>query len=337
MLFDKKIIFSLVSTICILSTIILSLGVNPLDVLIALLKGSVGNNYFLKQTLMTSGILMLTALAAVIPFSARLWNLGAEGQMILGAATASYLGVFLVDRMPVLLSFGTIILFSFLTGALISSFCGFLKVKFNASEVVSTLMVNFIALSVSAWMIFELIPAKMVQRTISIGKEFRIEDPVSIYLNPVFITGILCCVLLYFIMTRTKYGFQTRAMGSNIYASKLSGINPSIITVITFFFAGGFAALAGTLIILARDFSLLLNFSSNYGYLGIGVALVARLNPLAVIPIAFIFAMLSVGSNSLQAITGISPMIGNVFVAMLVLSLMFFKVIRFKYPENING
>ena len=126
-------------------------------------------------------------------------------------------------------------------------------------------------------------------------------------------------------------------MGSNIYASKLSGINPSIITVITFFFAGGFAALAGTLIILARDFSLLLNFSSNYGYLGIGVALVARLNPLAVIPIAFIFAMLSVGSNSLQAITGISPMIGNVFVAMLVLSLMFFKVIKFKYPENING
>ena len=96
-------------------------------------------------------------------------------------------------------------------------------------------MVNFIALSVSAWMIFELIPAKMVQRTISIGKEFRIKDPVSIYLNPVFIVGILCCVLLYFIMTRTKYGFQTKAMGSNIYASKLSGINPSIITVITFF------------------------------------------------------------------------------------------------------
>ena len=68
MLFDKKIIFSLVSTICILSLIILSLGVNPLDVLVALYKGSVGNTYFLKQTLMTSGILMLTALAAVIPF-----------------------------------------------------------------------------------------------------------------------------------------------------------------------------------------------------------------------------------------------------------------------------
>ena len=85
-----------------------------MDVLVALYKGSVGNNYFLKQTLMTSGILMLTALAAVIPFSARLWDLGAEGQMILGAATASYLGVFLIDRMPVPLSFGTIILFSFL-------------------------------------------------------------------------------------------------------------------------------------------------------------------------------------------------------------------------------
>ena len=330
-------LLALVLTVIIISFVIIFLNANPTIVFWAIINGSIGNSYFLNQTLITAGVLMLTGLAAVIPFSARLWNLGGEGQMTLGAVIAASLGVLISPMFFPTLSIIIILIISAISGGLLAAMCGYLKVKFNASEVVTTLMSNFIMISLSTWLIFQALPAKMVQRTISIDKLFYIPSLSITWFNIILIISIVICVLTWILIQKSRFGFSVKVMGANFEAAKLSGIEPFYLTLKTFALAGSLSGLAGGLLILGRDHALLLNFSSNYGFLGIGVALTAKLNPLFVIPIAFIFAMLTVGSNSLQAVSGLSPMIGNMIVALLVLSLMFFRVIKFRYPENING
>ena len=339
-LFNRELLnafLAIIMTAIIISIVIFLLNANPLIVFWAIINGSIGNNYFLNQTLIISGVLMLTGLAAVIPFTARLWNLGGEGQMTLGAVVAASLGVLISPIFFPTLSIIVILILCATCGGLLAAICGYLKVKYNASEVVTTLMTNFIMISLSTWLIFQAFPAKMVQRTISIDKQFYIPSVSITWFNIIFVVSIIICILMWVLIQKSRFGFSVKIMGANFEAAKLSGIEPFYLTLKTFALAGSLSGLAGGLIILGRDHALLMNFSSNYGFLGIGVALTAKLNPLLVIPVAFIFAMLAVGSNSLQAVSGLSPMIGNVIVALLVLSLMFFRVIKFKYPENING
>jgi simple sugar transport system permease protein len=144
-------------------------------------------------------------------------------------------------------------------------------------------------------------------------------------------------VIAWFVMKHTRFGFSIRAIGANNPASRLSGIRTDRVTVQTFLMAGAFAGLAGSLVVQGRDHSLLQDFSANLGFLGIGVALVARLHPLWVIASAAFFAILRVGSNSLQAGAGLSPVVGEIVIATFVILLMVTKVIKFRYPENVDA
>lgn len=328
-------LLALLGTFVAMAVLVRVLGANPVDVAKAIYTGSVGNPFNISQTIITTGILIATSLAAAIPFSARLWNVGGEGQMTIGAIAAAVSGLVLPESWPSWLLIPVVIVASMLAGALYGAIPGYLKARFDASEIVTTLMLNFVAFNAAAWVIFEVFPEGFVQRTESIHSTAELPRPWEGWFVDIGIfIAIAAALIAWFIIRKTRLGFSIRAIGANARTARLAGILPARITVQAFSLAGAFAGLAGALVVQGRDHSLLQDFSANFGFVGIGVALVARLNPLWAIGSAAGFAILRVGSNSLQAGAGLSPAVGEMMIATFVILLMVAKVIRFRYPEG---
>jgi len=331
-------LLSLAGTLVAMSILVWALGANPLEVVEAIVVGALGNPFNIGQTVVITGILIMTALAAAIPFSARLWNVGGEGQMTVGAVAAAVLGIVLPGTWSRWLLVPVIVMGSMAAGALYGAIPGWLKAHFDASEIVTSLMLNFVAASLAAWVIFDVYPEGFVQRTEAIHVNAELPRPIDGSLVDVgIIIAVATAVIAWFVLKHTRLGFSIRAIGANSAASRLSGIRTERVTVQTFLMAGAFAGLAGSLVVQGRDHSLLQDFSANLGFLGIGVALVARLDPLWIIASAAFFAILRVGSNSLQAGAGLSPVVGEIVIATFVILLMVTKVIKFRYPESVDA
>lgn len=331
-------LLSLVGTLATMSVLVWTLGASPMKVAKAISIGSIGNAFNISQTVITMGILIATGLAAAIPFSARLWNVGGEGQMTAGAIAAAVLGLVLPETWPSWLLIPTVTIGAMVTGGLFAALPGWLKARFDASEIVTTLMLNFVAVNAAAWVIFDVYPEGFVQRTESIHPAAELPRPIEGWLADIGILfAVISALVAWFLIRRTRLGFSIRAIGANVKAARLAGIRTERVTVQTFLLAGAFAGLAGSLIVQGRDHSLLQDFSANFGFVGIGVALVARLHPIAIVASAALFSVLRVGSNSLQAGAGLAPVVGEMIIATFVVLLMVAGVIKFQYPESADA
>lgn len=327
---------SLIGALGVMSLLVWLLGASPWQVAKAIVNGSIGSPFNLSQTIITTGILIGTALAATIPFSARLWNVGGEGQMTVGAIAAAVLGIVLPSAWPAVLTIPAVMLGAMASGALFAALPGWLKARFDASEIVTTtLMMNFVAVNAAAWVIFDVFPEGFVQKTESIHPNAELPRPFAGWLVDVGIgAAVVAAVVAWFIVRHTGLGFSIRAIGANAKAAQLAGVRTGRTIIWTFVLGGAFAGLAGALIVQGRDHALLQDFSANIGFVGIGAALVARLHPIAVIGSAVLFGILRVGSNSLQAGAGLAPVVGEMIIATFVVLLMITGVITFRYPES---
>jgi general nucleoside transport system permease protein len=327
-------IASIVLSLGVIAAILAGLGANPWSAFHGMLSGALGNKFNFGQTVMIASLLILTGLAAAIPFSARLWNIGAEGQMYFGAFVAAGLGLTLPSTWPNWLLAGTLVVSSLLAGAVWGLVPGVLKAAINANEVIVSLMMTFIAIEVADYGITALWPQGASPQTDYLPKHA---------LLPTVWTGTLvtagaplalgAVVVAWVIMARTRLGFEIRAIGLNSQAARMNGMRVGRVAVYAFAIGGAFAGLAGGINVLGMNGALVSGFSGNFGYLGIAVALVARLDPAWIIPSAFLFAILRVGSNGLQVQTGLSPDVGEILVATFVILLLVFRVIRLRYSE----
>ncbi len=329
-------ILALATTLALVAALILAVGANPLKAAEAIIEGSLLEPFFLGQTLMIASILALTGLAAALPFTSRLWNIGGEGQMFAGAIAAVALGIELPPGIPRVLFIPLIILGSFLGGAIWGLIPGALKAYFGASEIVTTLMLSFVAVFIANYVISETWPDPFSQKTISIAENAEFPEIWSTAnVDISVLIAVAMAALAWLLMAKTSLGFSIRAIGSNANAARLAGVRTKQVTMFTFLVAGGFAGLAGGVAVAGIFNDLDLNFSSNFGFIGIAVALLARLKPPLIVPAAFLFSMLRVGSNSLQASADISPSLGDIIVAVFVIVLMVTGAIRFRYAQNV--
>ena len=333
----SDIVSSILLTFAIMAVIVLAFGANPWTVARTIVNNSLAQQIFLGQTIMTASLLVLTGLAAAIPFTARLWNIGGEGQMFAGAVVAVTLGIMLPEGIPHGL-FVLILIFGAATGGAVwGTVPGLLKAYFDINEIVTSLMLNFLAYFAAnyvvtvAWPeIYAQLQSKEIHDTAHFP-DFWATAKVDISVFVALAAALAAWVLL----TRTSLGFSIRSIGANARASRLAGVRTKLVTVSSFAAAGAAGGLAGAVTVGGIHHDLALDlWISNYGYIGIAVALLARLNPLAVLPAAFLFATLRVGSNSLQAAAGVSPTMGDVLIATFVITLMVTGVIRFRYAQS---
>jgi general nucleoside transport system permease protein len=322
-------------TVGVFAVLIQLLGASPGAAMKAMITGSFGNQLNLGNTIMIASLLALTGLAAAIPFSAHLWNVGGEGQMWFGAFVTVAIALTLPSSLPHWVFAPIVVVLAMLGGATWGLVPGVLKAWINANEVITSLMMTFIAIEFANWAIDGLWPQGASNQTAYVPGNSTLPN----IWPGTFVTAgaplaVAAVVVAWVIMARTKLGFEIRAIGLNANTARMSGMRFGKVAIVTFGLAGAFAGLAGAIYVLGIFNALSAGYStSNFGYLGIAVALVARLNPAWIIPSALLFAFLRVGSNGLQAETALSPTIGEILVATFVVLLLAFRVIRLRYAE----
>jgi general nucleoside transport system permease protein len=328
-----RLLIALAATVAIFSALIAALGVSPLDAFSAFWDGSVGSTFSLGQTVMIASLLACTGLAAAIPFQAHLWNVGGEGQLWAGAVAAVALGLKLPDGLADWQAITITVIGACLAGALWGFIPGILKATVNANEVITSLMLVFIAIALGNYAISTLFPSQSNQ-TESVPFERLLPN---IWTGTLVTAGALLALgavlIAIVLMTGTSLGFQIRAVGLNRNTARISGMRTGRVIVLAMVIGGAFGGLAGAIAVLGINGAVVAGFSANFGFLGIAVALVARLKPLWIVPSALLFAALRTGSSGLQAQTGISATVGEILVTVLVIMLLALGVIRLRYAE----
>ncbi|MEM5947342.1 ABC transporter permease [Spirochaetia bacterium 38H-sp] len=311
------------------SAIIFALkGVNPLIVLGGIFSGSFGSLYGLKETLGKAIPLMLIGTGLTLPFMAKFWNIGAEGQLVVGAAASAGFALFVGQSLPAYILFPLMFLCAFIAGAIWAVIPVVLKNSFGVSEVISTLMLNYIA--------FELVTMLVVgpwRGATQQGYPYSDDLPEAarLYLFPytrisplMLFIALIIVVTAWFALYRSRLGYEIRVTGESRDAARYAGIHTSLVLLFSMAFSGGLAGVAGLGEITAIHHHLAMPsvISAGYGFTGIIVAWLARRNPLLVPLTAFFFAGILVGGDAIQISVGLPASTVSVFNGIILLSLL---------------
>lgn len=302
------------------------------DALSALFSGAFGSWYaFGSGTLVRATPLILTGLAVAIAFRAGVFNIGAEGQFIVGAAAAAATALALgtlpaVVLIPIVLATGAA------AGALWASVAALLRVRFHVLEVISTIMLNFVALHLVSYLVRGPLqePTHIYPQTSSFGKHARLPrfGPMT-RLHLGFAIAIVACLAAWWVMRYTAAGFRLRATGANPRAAQSAGmIDVARTTVSAFLLSGALAGLAGAIEVTGVTYALYENVSPGYGFTAIAVALLARLDPLFVVATGVAFGALEAGATAMQRDAGVPSVIVSVIEAAIILAIVAIDRVR---------
>jgi ABC-type uncharacterized transport system permease subunit len=294
---------------------------------IALFEGAFGSWRAIVESLVKATPLILTGLATVIAFRARIWNIGQEGQLYIGAITAYWAYLQFNSLSPIIL-IPIIILFALIGGALCGLLPAVIKAKFGVDEIIITIMLNYIVLYFLSWLLSG--PWKdpnhyYEQSPIILEKA---QFPIFIAhsrLHLGFFLAIVAAILIYLLLSKTSLGYEIKAMGINPTAARFQGINVVKTMIIVMLISGALSGLAGTGELFGVVYRLKSTISLGYGYTGIIIAMLAGLEPLVVVPVAILFGGLINGSFYLQTTTNVPASIVYVIQAIV---LLFFLAAR---------
>ena len=338
--------------------ILLLQGVNPLEAYKAMIVGAFGSKNGLADTLVKATPLMLVALGIAIAFRGGMINIGAEGQIIVGAILATYVGLRLGDTLPGYLVIILGLLAGVLAGGVWAAIAGYLKAQLAVNEILSTIMLNQIAIQIGFFLLRGpmIDPAELEAGT-NIPHSARLPKPVDMprftdvaqwlgfsekaadlglqgYLSEVygvlveptrlhtgFIFAVIMAIIVYIFLWRTTIGYRIRAVGLNPHASRYAGINVKSTMVLSMTLSGMFAGLAGAVEILGLHHRMFepLAVSAGYGFAGIVAALFGKLHPLGIIPSSILFGGLLVGGDKMQRAIQTPQVLTQVILGLVVL------------------
>ena len=305
-----------------IAVVIAALGANPFSVFAALGEGAFGSWYACIDTIVKSTPLIFTGLAVSLAFSGALWNIGADGQLTIGAIAAGAVGPHLVD-FPHALAVAIVLIAGALGGAAWGGIAGWLRARRDVNEVISTIMLNFVAAQALSWMVHG--PLMEPSRAYPTSSPIAPAAQLDFYFAPSRLNlGILLAVACYIALFNTSAGFELRAMGRNRRAATFFGVRIPALTVWVMALTGAMAGLGGAVQVSAISHRLYEKLSPGWGFEAIAVALVARLNPIAIVPAALLFGALDNGSQAMQRTHGISPELVLVIQALVILIILAF-------------
>jgi len=299
-------------------------GANPLIALGALAEGAFGSAEGWSEVGVRTCPLLLAGLAVAVAFRAGIWNIGAEGQLVVGATAVAWLGTH-VDALPAGLAVPLVLLAAVLAGALWAALAGVLKTARNVDEVISTIMLNFIALGLVGYLVHGPLmeAARNYPQSDAIDAAARLPRLLGGYrVHLGLLVALAAAALTQTLLFRTVFGFAMRAVGLNRVAAHLAGFDITRTLLGALAISGGLAGLAGGIEVSAVTFRLYDQFSPGYGFTAIAVALLGRLQPAGVILAAVLFAALDVGSSAMQRSAGVSSVLVSVMQATVIFSLI---------------
>lgn len=287
-----------------------------------------GDAYGWSDTTLKATPLILAGLGVSLAFRMRLWNIGAEGQLFIGAWFATGVALHLLpESTPQPLMLLSMAVAGFVGGALWGAIPGILKARLNVNEIITSLMLNYVAIFWNNYFIygpwsqrgFGLSPqfprSAWLPRFTDYAEQFPFLRGLTAHFG-IFL-AILLAIVLYWVLRQTRWGFEIRVLGDNPQAAHYAGINIVRNTVLVMMLSGGLAGLAGMSEVAGVVHRLQERFSPGYGFTAIIVAWLARLNPLAIVLVAYLFAGLLVGGDAIQP-AGIAQMLQGVILFVMV-------------------
>ncbi|MFD1160576.1 ABC transporter permease [Roseovarius aestuarii] len=328
---------AIATTVVIASLLAMVAGANPFLVLGEIIKGAAGSKFALLETLNRATPLIFTGLAVAVAFRAKLWNIGAEAQLYAGALVTVVLGTGALG-LPSWMLLPTLAVLAMLAGAVVLLIPALLKVRFGVDEVVTTLLFNFIFLLFISMLLEGPLKDPMGMgwpksaRLIPEARLPRIFDGLRLHWG--FGLALIAACVVWVIERRTTLGYEMRAVGLNREAAQFAGIPVNAVLIKTALLSGGLAALAGFSEASGLKGNLTLDLSPGFGYTGIIVAMLALLNPLAVVAAALFVAGIFVGADSMSRAVGVPTYLADIMLAtallLMVLAIMLtrFRIVR---------
>jgi len=313
------------------SVVLVAVGGDPLRTYAHIARASFGSLGVFSDTLVKAAPLILVGLACTLAFRMGLWNIGAEGQFFVGAfgASAVVLTPLLPPETPGYVMIPAMMLAGFVAGALWGFVPGYLKAKLNVNEIITTLMMNYIAISWNNFFIFgvwseggfqmsQVFPkTAWLPRLTDYARQVPLFRGLTIHLGLIF--GLLAAALVWFILYRSQWGYEIRLIGDNPQAARYAGIPIVRNTVLVMMLSGGLAGLAGMSEISGVVHRLQGAISPGYGFTAIIVAWLAKLNPFAVVLVSVLFGSLILAGREIQP-SGIPKLIQGIILFMLIAS-----------------
>ena len=300
-----------VGAVIVLAAIAAAFGHSPVLFLSTLLEGSIGSAFALRNTLIKSVPLLLTGLAVVVAFRAGVWNIGGEGQFIVGALAA-----LLASRYGLIAA----VISAAIAGAAWASIASLMRVWREAPEVLTTILLNFIAIYLLGWAVNG--PLQEASGQYPQSDRIAAELPSIAGVHIGFAIALAAAVVCWWLLYRTAEGLRLRATGFNPNAARYAGINVKAQIVRAMAISGALAGVAGAAELLGVTHRLFERFAAGYGYAGIAVALLAGLHPLASILSALFFGALNSGAGELQRSASISSSVAILGQALVILLLI---------------
>ena len=309
----RVILATLAAAAAILLLAIIGASFGHPELLPILIRGSIGSRFALEGTLLKSVPLLLTGLSVVIAFRAGVWNIGGEGQFIAGALAA-----LAASRFGVIASLAAAVL----AGAAWASIASAMRLWRNAPEVLTTILLNFVAIHLLGWSVNGPLREQAAQYPQTDLAEAALPKFGGLSI------AIAASVLAWWLLYRTAEGLRLRATGFNPSAARWAGIRVDSQIVRAMAISGAAAGLAGGIELLGVTHRLFERFAAGYGYSGIAVALLAQLHPLATIVSAAFFGALVTGAGELQRAANISSGVATFGQAIVILTLIVFEHVR---------
>ncbi|MCE7860769.1 MAG: ABC transporter permease [Chloroflexi bacterium CFX2] len=313
-LFDALLpVIATLAALAVGALMLLILKVNPITAYTALWDGAFGSANSFAETLVKATPLLLVALGICISFRGDVINIGGEGQMIIGAVLATWIGLTFTGA-PGWLVITLALIAGFLGGAIWGGIPGSLKAYFNVNEILSTVMMNAIAVQLMNFLLRgPMIDPSQALLASKIPQTARLEDafhlarlaPTRLHLGALI--AIILAILVYILLWRTVLGYRIRAVGQSPFASRYAGIKVPRYVVLSLLLSGAFAGLAGAIQVYGVNYRMITDgsasgFTGSAGFNGIVAALFGQLHPLWSIPASILFGALLVGANKMQRV-----------------------------------
>lgn len=313
---------------------------NPILAYAGLIQGSFGSAKALSETAVWATPYILGGLAVALAFKGGLFNIGAEGQLAIGATVSALVGYalprWLGTDIPLIIHLPLAVIVGMVAGGLWASIAGFLKAYTGGHEVINTIMLNYIALNTISFLLNgpmkDRDPNNVIARTPLIADSARIPpifDGLRIHWG--FIFALLVAFFVWWLLNKTTVGFEIRTVGANPDAAKYAGINVKRTIILTMLLSGMLAGLAGSVEVTGLNYRHELGFSIGYGFDAIAIALLGKSHPLGVVLAAILFAAMRNGATRMQFLTQMPIDLISMLQALILLFVAADAIVRYIY------
>lgn len=309
-------ILSIISSFLVGAILIACIGGNPIEAFSYLFQGAFGTSANIGETVIKAVPLIFTGLAATFAYRCGVFNLGAEGQFIMGAIVSIWISTSL-PGIPAVLQLIISLTAGAIAGGLWAVIPGILKITRGLNEMIVSIMLNYIAILFMGFLYSGPLREGSVPQTGAVSVELgKLFSGSRIHIG--IVIALLIAIVVYYFLFYTSSGFKLRSVGLNSTAAEYNGFPVKKLMLMSFVISGAIAGLGGSIELHGTQYRLMAGFGDGYGFDGVSVALIGQLNPVGTVLVAYLFAVLRKGATTMQVGTGMPTSVIDIIQALVI-------------------